>query len=181
MTSAEKLTDWVAEQHGGQLIRKSGLPYFTHLLTVAYMSKAFVKFGFEIGLCHDLLEDTATGIESLFNALQGFGYSFAAANEITFCVKELTDFFNKNDFPALSKKERKKREEGRLISISPTSQTVKYADLTDNINWVMKYDKKKALKYLRKKRKLLFKLNRGNVELREKLLTLIDKNLADLK
>jgi len=181
MTKTERLISWVAEQHGGQIIRKTKLPYFTHLLSVASTSKPFVKFGFEIGLCHDLLEDTNTSIELLFNTLQSFGYSFDDANEITVCVKELTDVYTKNDFPFLSKKARKRREDKRLISISPTAQTVKYADLNDNVNWVLKYDKKNAGKYLKKKRKLLVNLDKGNIELRKKLLGLIEKSLADFK
>jgi len=181
MIKTEQLINWVAEQHGGQIIKKTKLPYFTHLLTVASTSKPFVKFGFEIGLCHDLLEDTDTSIELLFNTLQSFGYSFDDANEITICVKELTDVYTKNDFPFLSKKARKKRENRRLVSISPTAQTVKYADLNDNVNWVLKYDKKNARKYLKKKRKLLLNLDRGNNELRKKALELIDKSLAGFK
>ncbi|KQR72672.1 hypothetical protein [Pedobacter sp. Leaf176] len=181
MTKTDRLIRWVAEQHEGQIIKKTNLPYVTHLLTVASISKPFIKFGFEIGLCHDLLEDTDTSIELLFNMLQNFGYSFDDANEITMCVKELTDVYTKNDFPFLSKKARKKREDKRLILISPTAQTVKYADLNDNVNWVLKYDKKNAREYLKKKRKLLVNLDKGNIELRKELLGLIDISLADFK
>ncbi|RYG11338.1 MAG: metal-dependent phosphohydrolase, partial [Chitinophagaceae bacterium] len=127
MTNSEKLINWVAEQHGDQLIKKTRLPYLNHLTAVGNLSESFVRLGFEIGLCHDLLEDTSASDESLFNALQNFGYSLDDTNRIVDCVKELTDVFSKNQFPELSKKERKKRESERLVSISPTSQTVKYA------------------------------------------------------
>jgi len=38
-------------------MRLSGKPYITHLVFVSEMAGASVSFGYEIGLCHDLLED----------------------------------------------------------------------------------------------------------------------------
>lgn len=178
MNAAEQLADWVKEQYADQIIKKTDLPYFSHLLMVAITSKQVVRLGFEIGLCHDLLEDTATTHEQLFNSLIRFGYTIKDSREITVCVSELTDFYTRKDFPFLKKAKRKKLEEDRLSLINSTAQTVKYADLMDNINWVMRYDRKKAKKYLEKKLFLVDKLCQGNKDLRMQLLQRIYESLG---
>ncbi|KQS36321.1 hypothetical protein ASG14_12945 [Pedobacter sp. Leaf194] len=179
--SEEKLAKWVAQKHNGQLIKQTGLPYFSHLLNVANTSKIFSAFGFEIGLCHDLLEDTQTTFRELIDALKKSGYDDAVANHIGKCVTELTDVYGKRDFPAFSKKERKKREARRLLTISPDAQTVKYADLIDNIAWMLAFDKKNVKKYLKRKQILVLNLDQGNPQLRAKALKLIVNSLKNLK
>ncbi|MCZ4221778.1 hypothetical protein [Pedobacter rhodius] len=180
MNAAAKLADWVKEQHAGQIIKKTDLPYFSHLLMVATTSGQFVRLGFEIGLCHDLLEDTKTTQEQLFDSLIRFGYATKDSKEITVCVNELTDIYTRKDFPFLKKAQRKKLEADRLSLISSTAQTVKYADLMDNINWVMRYDRKKAKKYLEKKLFFTKQLNLGNKDLRMQLLQRIYESLGSL-
>jgi len=177
ITAAEQLANWVADQHSGQIIKKTGTPYLNHLITVATMAKPAVRLGYEIGLCHDLLEDThATGNE-LLHTLRNFGYPETDAHEITASVLELTDVYTKKAYPNLSKTQRKKLESTRLLTISASAQTVKYADLIDNINWVLIYDPKHAEKYLKKKRLLLSGLNRGDSALRQQALELINHSL----
>lgn len=177
MTPAEQLTDWVALRHEGQMIRRTEEPYFNHLVAVAELSKSAVALGYEIGLCHDLLEDTDTTSKELLTALLSFGYTDQEAGTITACVVELTDVFTSEAYPLLSKAKRKKRESARLLTITAAAQTVKYADLVYNINWVLKYDQKHAHKYLLKKQVLLTGLNRGNEELRQKAIDLIQQSL----
>ena len=179
--TAAELANWVANQHSGQLIKKTNIPYFNHLITVASMAKPATRMGYEIGLCHDLLEDTDTTSEELLQALLGFGYSKTDAHEITGSVLELTDVYTKKAYPDLNKAERKKLESERLLSISASAQTVKYADLMDNIGWMLVHDLKHAKKYLKKKRLLLGSLNRGDNQLRQLALKLIDKSLLALK
>ena len=179
--SKEKLAEWVAKKHNRQRIKQTALPYFSHLLNVANTSKIFSAFGFEIGLCHDLLEDTQTTFGELIDALKKFGYEDADASHIGKCVFELTDVYSKQDFPAFSKNERKKREARRLLTISPDAQTVKYADLIDNIAWMLAYDKKKVKRYLKRKQVLLLNLDQGNPQLRAEALKLIVNSLKNLK
>jgi len=165
MTSSELLTDWVALKHAGQLIKRTDEPYFNHLITVATLAKSAAELGYEIGLCHDLLEDTCTTEAELLKALLDFGYSDQQANFITSCVVELTDVFTAAAYPHLSKSKRKKLEAARLLTISPAAQTVKYADLIYNVNWVLKYDLKHVKRYVLKKQLLLAGLNRGDQDL----------------
>ncbi|EDM38003.1 hypothetical protein PBAL39_16299 [Pedobacter sp. BAL39] len=166
--AAVQLAKWVALKHQHQLIKKTNEPYFNHLLAVARMSAPFEEYGYEIGLCHDLLEDTNTGSAELLDQLLSFGYSGQEARLITTSVVELTDVYTPSNYPELRKKERKARESARLAAISASAQTVKYADLIYNLHWMLKHDRKHVKKYLKKKRLLLNSLNKGNEQLRKK-------------
>ncbi|AMP98131.1 Metal dependent phosphohydrolase [Pedobacter cryoconitis] len=177
MIADEKLADWVASKHAGQLIKRTGKPYFDHLLAVAEMAAPVVALGYETGLCHDLLEDTNTNEEELIAALISFGYTVSNANKIAFNVTELTDVFTKTAYPRLTKLERKAREAERLMKISPIAQTVKYCDLIYNIDWVLKFDQKHAQAYLIKKKLLLTAMVKGDEGLRQLALHAIDNGL----
>ncbi|WP_316763208.1 hypothetical protein [Pedobacter aquatilis] len=171
------LRDWVREQHEGQIIPKNGYPYFTHLSAVAALAGGVVRLGGEIGSCHDLLEDTEITAGTLNEVLLSFGYSQTDSEIITTCVVELTDVYTVSAFGELKKNERKQLEAERLITISSRAQTVKYADLIDNIGWVLTFDKQSAKKYLKKKLTLLKDLNKGDRGLWLMALKLIEDNL----
>ncbi len=177
MTRREKLFAWVRDQHHGQLIKKTTEPYINHLKAVAEMA-GIVPSGYEAGLCHDLFEETNIDAEQLLTALKEFGYNNEEANTITNCISELTDVYTKKAYPDWSKTTRKKYEAERLATISPTAQTIKYADLIYNIGWMLKYDLKHAKKYLRKKRTLLLTLTKGDATLHEKAMKMIEEGLC---
>ena len=178
MTNAEHLTAWVASKHEGQTIKRTQEPYFNHVAAVAALAKSRLIFGYEIGLCHDLLEDTATTKAELWATLIKFGYDTREANLITAAVVELTDSYTAEDYPQWSKKERRDKESARLMTISPAAQTVKYGDLLYNMEWVLKYDQKHAKKYLLKKKILVDGMNKGDAGLRNKVLSAIDEGLS---
>lgn len=170
---------WVAEQHKGQKIKYSGESYFNHLQRVALIAGPVVQLGFEIGLCHDLFEDTSVTKQELRNALMSFGYNRMETDEIAACVTELTDVYTAKNFSDLSKPYRKELEATRLAGISAVAQTVKYADVIDNLNWVLQYEPHKAKKYLLKKQRLLMAMDKGNAQLRRKVLALIQNKLSN--
>jgi (p)ppGpp synthase/HD superfamily hydrolase len=95
MNSREKLTGWVQAQHAGQLIRKTNEPYFNHLLVVAEMTAPKFKFGYETGLCHDLLEKTAITLPEFRLALRNFGYEQPDDDQIALMVLESTNVYAK--------------------------------------------------------------------------------------
>jgi len=174
------LAKWVANKHDGQLIRETQEPYFNHVAAVAALAAPAVRLGYEIGLCHDLLEDTDTTETQLFDVLIKFGYADADAGLIASCVTELTDTYTADRYPDLSKKIRKEKEAARLQTISATAQTVKYGDLIYNIGWVMQYDQQHAKKYLLKKLHLLVGMNKGEHNLLQQALLLINQSLTAL-
>jgi (p)ppGpp synthase/HD superfamily hydrolase len=174
---AELLTQWVAEKHSGQTKKYTGDPYFMHLDAVAAIAKPATLMGYEIGLCHDILEDTKVTRNELFEALLEFGYTDMEANYITVRVVELTDVFKSSAYPGLSRIERKENEARRLTTISPGAQTVKYCDLIYNMPLVIRYDKEHALEYLRKKKLLLAGMVDGDRELRLRAIEIIEEGL----
>lgn len=169
MDSAKKLALWVEEKHGTRLMKPSGESYFSHVKTVAEIAAPFAQFGYEVGLCHDLLEETAAGSDELYSALLKFGYTKADAESIMQQVTELTDVFTKAAYPHFSKTVRKAKEAERLAGISADAQTVKYADLLYNVDWMLQYDKERFKEYLLAKKQLLQNIKKGNRQLWQKL------------
>jgi (p)ppGpp synthase/HD superfamily hydrolase len=172
----DKLRDWVREKHAGQLIRRSGKPYFDHVLAVAEMAAPYTPFGYEVGLCHDLIENPPVTPEQLLAALIQFGYTISDADEIVKEVIELTDVFSKANFPLLNKEDRKSKEAERLASISPGAQTVKYADLLYNLHWMLTYDRSNLFTYIHTKVALLKEMDKGNLVLWKKAIAAFESH-----
>lgn len=162
MSKRTKLTAWVKEQHGGQLIRKTTMPYVDHVLFVAELAGPAASLTYEIGLCHDLVEKTNVDQPALSTALKRFGYNIDETAHITNAVAELT----RADNPGLSKKESRAREDKRLMNSSADAQTVKYADLLYNAQWMIAHKPEKAEKYLTRKLNLIRAMTNGDAELR---------------
>lgn len=176
----KQLKQWIKKQHRDQIIRRTNELYFNHLVFVAEEAGVFNRLSYEIGLCHDLLEKTRVTADQLYEALLGFGYREESAAHITGCVVELTDVYTKETYPYLKKKERKKLEMNRLATISADAQTVKYADLIYNIQWMRAYDVEGLSKYLRRKQNLLSTMEKGDDRLRAEASLLIATSLKSL-
>jgi hypothetical protein len=179
MSEREKLFNWIEQQHKDQLVRKTTLPYVHHLKAVAEMA-GIVPLGYEIGLCHDLLEKTTVTANALKDTLIEFGYSEAQAMTIVSAVTELTNVFTKTAYPDMRKAVRKENEAERMANISSIAQTVKYADLLYNTGWMQAHDPKHLKKYLLKKQWLLKIMCKGDQFLYRKLLQHIEITLSAL-
>lgn len=169
-----QLFQWIASVYAGRMIRVSGGPYLHHLIAVADMTDAALPFGYEIGLCHDLLEDTGMTAGEFIRALENLGYGGHDAASICQVVRELTDVYTKAAFPGLSKKERRRKEEERLKSASGPAQTVKYADLIYNSRWTKENQPEKLPAYLARKKQLLEQLDKGDPALRAKAMMVLN-------
>lgn len=172
-----KLITWVREQHEGQLIKETYIPYFEHLLAVANRVADAAALTFEIGLCHDLLEKTAVTQSILLAQLTADGYEPEEAEHISSCVIELTRHFTKAENP-LPKKMRKALEDERLMNISPDAQTVKYADLSYNADWMRVHDRHHANDYLESKISLVEEMTAGDAGLRKEVLAQFRNSLG---
>jgi len=156
MTNREKLIQFIKEQHGNQLRKYTNEPYFNHVYAVALAAeKSGVKYGFEIGLCHDLLEDTNCTKEDLYWELMRLQYSFDANQLIGDCVLQLTNVFTSESFPYLNRQIRKQCESLRLHTIIREAQIVKCFDLIDNTSLIIDHDPGFARKYISEKRAIL--------------------------
>ena len=64
---------------------------------------------------------------------------------------------------------RKALEDKRLMYISADAQTVKYADLFDNADWMMIHDRYHAREYLKSKLDLITEMNEGEPVLQQQV------------
>jgi len=179
MNRQKRLLAWVKQQHEGQMIRRTNEPYFNHLTAVANLAN-IIPFGYEVGLCHDLFENTAVKELVLRSVLADFGYEVNEVNFISNCVSELTNVFTKKNYPDLDKKTRKRKEGDRLAAICPAAQTVKYADLMYNLDWILRYDRRHAKKYLEKKRLLFLTMKDGDRHLLGQVIKKVNEGLVGL-
>jgi hypothetical protein len=92
------------------------------------------------------------------------------ARDIVNLVVELTDVYTKENFPDLNRRARKEMEAKRLGEISSRAQTIKYADLLDNGEDIMKNDPSFGRVYIKEKERILNYMNFGDRTLYNKCL-----------
>lgn len=156
------LFDFVKHQHGDQVRKYTGEPYYNHLYAVAEIASQYEDGCIEVALCHDLFEDTKCDFNALYKAMTDIGYDAKFAYKTCTHVKELTDEFTHEAYPYYNRDKRKILEAKRLGAISYLAQTVKYADLINNTSSIVKYDHGFARKYLKEKERILEVMTTGN-------------------
>lgn len=171
------LFGFVVLKHDQQKRKYTNEPYVNHVRAVADMADGKCKFGYEIGLCHDLFEDTDCTLSELGNALLRFGYNEDEEWDILAAVLDLTDKFTPEIYPNLNRKARKQLEAERLHNICVSAQTVKYCDMMHNTASIVEYDRSFALKYIPEKEMILQGMNKGHKLLYKKAL----QSLQDAK
>ena len=175
MWKIEKIISSVKElairAHGDQKRKYSGDPYVTHTFRVSDIVKNYGGDDAQIiaAILHDVLEDTPMTENELWVELLDI-IGTQMANDVIKLVKELTDVYTTESFPDFNRKARKEMESMRMGKISPRSQTIKYADLLDNGEDIMKNDPKFGKLYLKEKQRILKYMNKGNSELYQKCL-----------
>ena len=94
-------------------------------------------------------------------------------------VKELTDEYTKKNYPNWNRKKRKQKEHERLSKTSAEAQTIKYADLMDNSAEIAKEDPDFADRYLNEAEDLLKRMDKGNPELRARVIEQVERLLKE--
>lgn len=173
VTPRHHLKAFVHLKHFEQRRKYTNEPYINHLVAVAEMADDKAVLGYEIGLCHDLLEDTDCRQLELQNALQRFGYTPKEVFTILQGVVDLTDVYTPENFPQLNRGKRKILEAKRLHYIDANSQTVKYCDVIDNASSILQHDPKFAAIYLSEMKLVLEGMNKGNKALYKQALKAI--------
>lgn len=172
---------WVIESHGDQKRKYTNYDYWTHCYNVAKIAKEYnLSFGVEIGLCHDLLEDTEINEPDFVKALISLGYSKEDSFFILYCVSSLSNKYTAES-SGLSRKDRKKLESLRLCSTIPLVQSIKYCDIIDNLLDLADYDKKFSRVYFLEKKNLLKIMNKGHKDLLSRCEKIISENSYLLK
>ena len=169
--------------HRGQKRKVNGEAYYKHPLRVAEHSMKFYPTGvsFEIGLCHDLFEDTSCTPSRLDWFLKLIGYNFTDKARIVAGVLDLTTKYTPEVYPQHNRSSRKRREAIRLSQCSPMIQTIKYCDFMDNMTDVLSMDTDYANMSLNEKCIALGMMTDGNKNLRNILLTNADLAIKSLK
>jgi (p)ppGpp synthase/HD superfamily hydrolase len=181
-TILEQIKQFADRAHGEQMRKYTPERYIVHPIRVMEITKDYDnKFSvLAAALLHDVFEDTSTTpLEMKAFLLQLTGA--ADAKRVVHLVHELTDVYTKANFPQWNRYTRKRKEMERLEKTSPDAQTIKYADLIDNMAEIARQDPDFAKRYLDEARNLLNRLKRGNKALRDLAITTLERSLETLR
>ena len=175
------IKEFTDRSHGKQVRKYSGERYIVHPVRVMETVRQFNDdvAVLSAALLHDVLEDTPVTAHELESALVEVMDIQDAQRTLRFVI-ELTDIFIKKDFPRMNRTSRKQKEVERLSSVSPEAQTIKYADIIDNVTDIVKEDADFARVFVREAKAMLTAMTDGNPELRTRALALVDKCLLTL-
>ena len=165
--------------HEGQLRKHTSEPYHRHLLRVANRAEAALhpdRLIWEVAYCHDLIEDTWCTYNLLVETLRALGYSDEEVAYIYKGVYALTDQYTSESYPNSNRKARKDMEVVRLEKILPSFQTIKYADILDNIKNLKLENPKFADVYFEEKSQIMKVMNKGNKSLYSEIMEILDES-----
>jgi len=153
----QKLYGIIKKAHSKQKRKGFNKDYFGHVKHVAFASKDNL-YGFEIGLCHDVIEDkefTGYTLVVLKQKLIFCDYLPTEINTILRGVKALINIYTHEAFPKLNKNDRSILEAHSLASEAARHIAYKVEDCLHNCSeWEQLKDLKYAMKYV--KWKLIF-------------------------
>jgi (p)ppGpp synthase/HD superfamily hydrolase len=174
----EKVKVFAAEAHGSQKRKFTDELYIAHTIRVMEICREFVPSlpVLSAALLHDVLEDTQVSPRALSKFLSGI-MSKEHADKTCQLVEELTDVYVKSDFPNLNRRTRRTKEALRLSEVSADAQTIKYADVIDNVTDIAGKDTDFALVYMRESKQLLQEINKGNLILYQRAVQTVDDSL----
>jgi (p)ppGpp synthase/HD superfamily hydrolase len=168
--------------HGEQVRKYTGDRYIVHPVRVMEMTSEFSNdiCVHAAALLHDVLEDTPVTADQMEKALLQV-MSDEEASKVIQLVVELTDIYVKENYPRMNRRARKEKEAERLSRVSPDAQSVKYADIIDNIKDLVSQDTNFAKVYVDEAKKMLDLMVAGNPKLRERAVKLVDEAYYNLR
>jgi guanosine-3',5'-bis(diphosphate) 3'-pyrophosphohydrolase len=177
----EKIKEYADSAHGEQTRKYSNDRYIVHPIRVMEMCK---KYSNDIAvlaaaLLHDVIEDTPVTAKELEEFLHGVMDAQDATRTLNLVI-ELTDIYTKQAFPRFNRRTRKSKEHDRMVKTSAEAQTIKYADIIDNADVTIN-DVDFALVYLNESRRLLQRMNKGNEDLRQRALEIVNRGIDSVK
>jgi (p)ppGpp synthase/HD superfamily hydrolase len=176
------ITHFADQAHGSQLRKYTGERYIVHPVRVMQMVREYSNdiCIHAAALLHDVLEDTAVTENDMRAALEKV-FSPNDASQILNLVIELTDVYVKEKYPKTNRRSRKEKEAQRLSKVSAAAQTIKYADIIDNVKDIFNQDTDFARVYISEAKKMLLLMEDGKAALREKATDLVNGCLKKLK
>lgn len=159
----EKVKTFAEQAHGTQLRKYSNEPYIAHPIRVMETVRDYTHElpVLAAALLHDVLEDTNVGQRELGNFLTELMEESLATRTLRI-TEELTDVYVKSDYPTLNRRTRRTKEAQRLSEVSAEAQTIKYADIIDNVVDISRQETDFALVYMRECKQLLQEIDKGN-------------------
>ncbi len=183
--STTEVLDYVREyadkSHGDQIRKYTGERYIGHPVRVMKtVSRFYPQVEVQAAaLLHDVLEDTPVTSAQMASSLRTV-LDEQQVNKVMQLVIDLTDVFVKKDYPGLNRRSRKEKETARLAVVSPEAQSIKYADLIDNVTDIVRQDSDFANVFVREAKKMLTVMQAGHPALREEALNVVDGCLRQL-
>lgn len=169
------------QAHGDQVRKYTGERYIGHPVRVMETVRPFYP-QMEVmaaALLHDVLEDTPVSTRDLEVSLSKF-MDTAQVQMTVQLVVELTDVFVKKDYPGLNRRERKEKEAARLSAVSAAAQSIKYADIMDNVADIVRQDTDFARVFVHEAKRMLAVMESGHPELRARAVSLVAQCLQQL-
>ncbi len=172
---------YAGDAHGEQVRKYTGEKYIGHPMRVMMTVRAYCREPevLAAALLHDVLEDTPVSARQMEEDLARIMDSRQVTRTVGLVV-ELTDVFIKNDFPQLSRRTRKEKEAARLATVSPEAQSIKYADIIDNVTDIVRQDSDFATVFVREAHNMLRAMRSGDAALRERALAVVDSCMKQL-
>ncbi len=178
----KKIVAFADNAHGDQKRKYAAERYIEHPLRVMNICK---DYGYPLpvlaaAILHDVLEDTDTSPKQIKEFLLTVMNERDASYTLDLVI-ELTDVYTKHQYPRLNRRGRKIKEATRMETISAQAQSIKYADIIDNAREIVEHDPDFAPVFLRECRALVKKMKKGNKELREKAIRLLEEQMELLR
>lgn len=177
LKTVTEFADWA---HGDQRRKYTPERYIVHPIRVMERCKSFTTDTVILAaaVLHDVLEDTDVDQRALLNFLNGVMEERKAKRTLQLVV-ELTDVYVKSNYPDWNRRKRRAMEALRLERTSQEAQSIKYADILDNIGELPE-DNEFNIVFLKERQNLLKKLNKGEPWLYEQTVAEVDKRLKEL-
>ena len=172
---------FATDAHAGQTRKYSPEPYIVHPVRVM---ETLAAAGMPLpmlaaALLHDVVEDTPVTAEELSDFLFSVMEQSDAAETFQLVIA-LTDVYVKPAYPQWNRRKRKDMELQRVAQTSPHAQTIKYADIFDNVHEITSTDPDFAPRYLRECLAILQKIDKGNSALRKLAVDAVQAGLDSL-
>ena len=181
-TILKKIAAFADAAHGDQRRKYADERYVEHPIRVM---KTCQHHGYPLpvlaaAILHDVLEDTDVTRE------QTKEFLLTVMNETDVgltlsLVTELTDVYTKDKYPRLNRQQRKAKEADRLEKVSADAQTIKYGDIIDNARGIVEHGADFAPVFLKEGAGLLKKMKKGNNDLYQKAMEVIENEMDQLK
>ncbi len=178
----EKIRDYADDAHGSQMRKYTPERYIVHPVRVMETCRKYDDSlpVLAAALLHDVLEDTPVSTEELLQFLQNVMPMEQASTALSYVV-DLTDVYVKKEYPQWNRRTRKQKELERIVLTSAEAQTIKYADIMDNSVEIAANDPEFAPRYLQESLQILRKADKGNVELRNLAIEIVNRELQQLR